>query len=50
LLAAIMMSGPALDWIAELIRAWIPSPLMVSMVRLMPSAFWHSSLILPLRS
>jgi len=50
LLAAIMISGPALDWIAELIRAWMPSPLMVSILRVMPSAFWHASLILPLRS
>ena len=36
------MSGPVADWIAEVMRACTPSPLMVSISSLMPSAFWHS--------
>src|SRR5579863_5098351 len=40
------MSGPVFAWIAEVMRACTPSPLIVSTSRLMPSAFWQSSLIL----
>src|ERR1700749_340337 len=42
-----MMSGPVPDWIAEVMRAWIPFPPIVSTLSLMPSAFWHSSVISP---
>jgi hypothetical protein len=34
-----MMSGPLPDWIAEVVRAWMPLPSIVSAWRLMPSAF-----------
>jgi hypothetical protein len=44
------MSGPLFDWIADVMRACTPSPLIVSISRLIPSAFWQSSLILPLSS
>ena len=40
MLTAIRMSGPVFDWIAEVMRACTPSPLMVSTSSLMPSAFW----------
>jgi hypothetical protein len=39
LLAAIMISGPVFDWIADVIRACTPSPLMVLILSDMPSAF-----------
>jgi hypothetical protein len=48
LLIAMMMSGPVPDWIADVMRAWIPFPSIVSTLSLMPSAFWHCSVIFPL--
>jgi hypothetical protein len=39
------MSGPEPDWIAEVLRAWMSLALIVSIVSLIPSAFWHSGTI-----
>ena len=39
------MSGPDRDCTAEVMRAWMSLPLMVSMLRRMPSAFWHSAVM-----
>jgi len=36
------MSGPEPDWTAEVTRAWMSLPLIVSTLSLMPSTFSHS--------
>jgi len=40
-----MTSGPVPDWIDEVVRAWMSLPLIISMLSVMPSAFWHSGMI-----
>jgi len=40
-----MTSGPEPDWIAEVVRAWMSLPLIVSRVSLMPSAFSPAGMI-----
>src|SRR4051794_24461698 len=40
-----MTSGPDPDWIAEVVRAWMSLPLIVSMLSLIPSAFSQAGII-----
>ena len=47
---ALEMLAAEPDWMAEVMRFWISLALTISRLSLMPSAFWHSWVILPFNS